>query len=56
MSEVIGVLTAAALFAAFGLLQRRLSPSSGCHSCGHKDDPAFCESCDTGSKHFGVKQ
>jgi hypothetical protein len=56
MSEVIGVLAAAALFAAFGLIQQRLSPSSGCHTCGHKNDPASCESCHAGSKHLGVKQ
>lgn len=46
MTEFIGVVAAAALFAVFGLLRGRIREEShGCGGCASKDDPNACHAC-----------
>ena len=45
LTEVIGILGFAVLFAVFGLLRGRVQESKECSNCGGQDDPGACDSC-----------
>jgi hypothetical protein len=46
MTELIGIVGAAALFAVFGLLRGRIREEThGCGACPSKDDPSACNVC-----------
>lgn len=46
MSELIGILAAAALFAGFGLMGRRVREDTrGCGACSSREDDDACKTC-----------
>lgn len=55
MSELIGILAAAALFAGFGLMRKRVQDDSrGCGSCPSREDDGACKTCQVdGDKAVG---
>ena len=45
LTEVIGILGFAVLFAVFGLLRGRVQEPKGCSGCDSQDDPNTCDNC-----------
>jgi hypothetical protein len=45
MTELLGIIGVAALFAAFGLLRPRIRESHGCDGCPSHEDTTACGTC-----------
>lgn len=57
MSEVLGIVAVAVLFAVFGLLRGRAQDGAhGCGSCSGEDDPETCHACRHGQDGMAVRR